>query len=72
MGPHHLERSEALGGAGKSFLLTGYPSSGGAARAVDDPMGGDLDVYRSTADELEREIRRVFDQMAAEHVPGVS
>lgn len=72
MGPHHLERSEALGGAGKSFLLTGYPSSGGAARAVDDPMGGDLDVYRATADELEREIRRVFDQMAAEHVPGVS
>ena len=72
MGPHHLERADALGGAGKSFLLTGYPGAGAAARAVDDPMGGELDVYRTTADELEREIRRVFDQMTAEHVPGIS
>ena len=72
MGPHHLERAEALGGAGKSFLLTGYPIPGGSGRAVDDPMGGELDVYRATADDLEREIRRVFDQMAAEQVPGAS
>ena len=72
MGPHHLERAEALGGAGKSFLLTGYPAQGGAGRAIGDPMGGDLDTYRTTADELEGEIRRVFDLLAAEHVPGAS
>src|SRR3954471_19634290 len=26
MGPHHLERIEALGGAGKSYMLTAYPN----------------------------------------------
>jgi hypothetical protein len=35
-------------------------------------MGGALDVYRATADELEAEIRRVFDHLAAERVPGAS
>jgi protein-tyrosine-phosphatase len=72
MGPHHLERIEALGGAGKAFLLTAYPASGAGGRAVSDPLGAELDVYRTTADELEREIRRVFDHLAAERVPGAS
>ncbi|CAN5496258.1 hypothetical protein BH09GEM1_BH09GEM1_17150 [soil metagenome] len=72
MGSHHLERAEALGGAGKSYLITGYPRSGPAGRSVSDPMGGDLDAYRATADELESEIRRVFDHFAAERVPGAS
>ena len=72
MGPHHLERAEALGGAGKSFLLAEYPTPGASGRAISDPMGGDLDIYRATADELEVEIRRVFDRMAAERVPGAS
>lgn len=71
MGPHHLERVEALGGRGKAFLLTAY-ASGARERAVSDPMGGDLDVYRATADELETEIRRVFDRLLAERVPGAS
>lgn len=72
MGPHHLERVEALGGTGRSFLLTGYPQPGTSGRAISDPVGGDLDVYRATADELESEIRRVFDRLAAEQVPGAS
>lgn len=72
MGPHHLERAEALGGAGKSFLLTGYPTPGASGRAISDPMGGELDIYRATADELDAEIRRVFDLLATERVPGAS
>ncbi|HTK48103.1 MAG TPA: low molecular weight protein arginine phosphatase [Gemmatimonadaceae bacterium] len=72
MGPHHLERVEALGGRGKTYLLTGYPDPGPSSRAVSDPMGGELDVYRTTADELETEVRRVFDRLAAERVPGAS
>ena len=64
MGPHHLERVEALGGAGKSYLLSSYPNHGANGRAVSDPMGGDLATYRATADELEAEIRRVFDHLA--------
>ena len=70
MGPHHLERVEALGGAGKSFMLTGYPSRGTGGRAISDPMGGDLEVYRASADELEVEIRRVLDRLVTQGVPG--
>jgi protein-tyrosine-phosphatase len=65
MGPHHLERALALGGEGKAFLLTAFGRSGGEdAGAVADPFGGDLEVYRQTFDELQREIRRVFDALA--------
>lgn len=63
MGPHHLDRAEALGGEGRSHLLTAY--AGGAARPVSDPFGGDLEVYRATYAELEREIRAVLDKLAA-------
>ena len=66
MGPHHLERIEALGGGGKAYLLTDYRVARRVDRAISDPFGGELDVYRATADELEREIRRVFDRIAAE------
>jgi protein-tyrosine-phosphatase len=66
MGPHHLERIEALGGGGKSYLLTDFASHGLSARPVNDPIGGELEVYRATADELEHEVRRVFDRITAE------
>ena len=72
MGPHHLERVEALGGSGRSYMLTAYPLSGGTGRAISDPVGGDLDVYRATAYELEAEIRRIFDRLASEKVAGAS
>lgn len=66
MGPHHLERIEALGGSGKSYLLTDFASHGAQLRPVNDPIGGELEVYRATADELDQEIRRVFDRITAE------
>jgi protein-tyrosine-phosphatase len=65
-GPHHLERIEALGGAGRSYLLTDFASRGADSRPVNDPIGGELDVYRATADELEQEVRRVFDRITAD------
>src|SRR5215218_8726021 len=34
MGPHHLDRVEAIGWEGKTFLLTDYASHGAARRAV--------------------------------------
>jgi protein-tyrosine-phosphatase len=72
MGPHHVERIEALGGKGKTHLLTSYGSHGACDRPIGDPFGGELDLYRETYDELEREIRRAFDRLAAERSPGVS
>jgi protein-tyrosine-phosphatase len=72
MGPHHLERAEVLGGEGKAHLLTHYAAHGSTDRAVSDPFGGDLDVYRATYEELDQEIKRVFDRIAAEQAPGPS
>ena len=66
MGPHHLERIEALGGTGKAYLLTDFASRGKNVRPVNDPIGGELDLYRATADELEQEVRRVFDRITAD------
>jgi protein-tyrosine-phosphatase len=66
MGEAHLDRALALGGAGKSFLLTDYASRGATARGISDPIGAELDVYRETADELQAEIERVFDRLAAD------
>ena len=71
MGPHHRDRAVALGGGGKSFLITDYASRGASAHAVSDPFGGDLSVYRETADELEGEIRKVLDRVATERAGGL-
>jgi protein-tyrosine-phosphatase len=70
MGPHHLERIEALGGAGKTHLLSSYASKGRSDRSITDPFGGDLDVYRSAFDELDREVQQAIERIAAERAPG--
>lgn len=70
MGPHHLERIEALGGSGRAYLLSEYASHGASSRAISDPIGADLETYRATADELEAEIRRVLDRITAERGTG--
>ena len=69
MGPHHLERIEAMGGEGKAHLLTAYASNGTSDRSVSDPFGGDLDVYRATCDELQQDVKRLLDRLAAERTP---
>lgn len=66
MGPHHVERIEALGGEGKTHLITDYAERSDEGRAIVDPFGGDLDIYRSTVDELDRMIALVFDRIASE------
>jgi protein-tyrosine-phosphatase len=72
MGPHHLERIEALGGGGKAYLLADFASRGASMRAISDPIGMELDVYRATADELEDEIRRALDRITAERGSGAA
>lgn len=66
MGPHHLERVEALGGTTKAYTLAGYASHGKNERAISDPVGAELTVYRATYTELEREIRRALDRLTAD------
>jgi protein-tyrosine-phosphatase len=69
MAPQHLLRVRELGGEGKAFLLTDFASHGNSTRAVSDPFGGDLETYRATYEELEREIRRVFDRLVPQSAP---
>ena len=69
MGPHHRERVEALGGEGRTWLLTDFASNGRTERAVSDPYGGDLELYRVTFQELEREIEKVADRLS-QRAPG--
>ena len=69
MGPHHVERIEALGGSGKTWLFTDYAERSSEGRAIVDPFGGGLEDYRVTADELERAVRAVFARLIQEH-PG--
>ncbi len=70
MGPHHLERAEALGGGSRAGLLTAY--TGGEPRPVNDPFGGDLTVYRATFQELEQEIALILDRVIADRSPPAS
>jgi protein-tyrosine-phosphatase len=72
MGPHHLERVEALGGGGHAYLLSDYASHGTSVRPISDPVGAELEVYRATANELEEEIRRVLDRITAERGTGAA
>jgi protein-tyrosine phosphatase len=69
MGIAHLDRIEELGGEGKAHLLTSYASHDSTVRSINDPYGGDLETYRATFDELEKEIRRLFDRLVAEKTP---
>jgi protein-tyrosine-phosphatase len=64
MSASHLAQAEALGGAGKAHLLTDYATQGALRRAVSDPFGGDLPVYRATADELTTLVEGVLDRLA--------
>jgi protein-tyrosine-phosphatase len=66
MGSHHAERALVLGGEGKTHLVSSFASNGTESSAVPDPFGGDLDLYRGTADELERMVGLVIDRLIAQ------
>ncbi len=66
MSPHHRERAVVLGGEGRAHLLTDFASRSTDGRPVQDPFGGELDLYRQTFDELTREITLVIERLAAE------
>ncbi len=65
MGPQHRERAEELGGRGRTHLLMEY-AGGRPGAGVSDPYGGELEVYRTTWAQLDREIARVCERLAAE------
>jgi protein-tyrosine-phosphatase len=70
MSPHHRERAIVLGGESRVHLLTDYASRSTEGRPVLDPFGGDLDTYRQTFTEMESDIGRALDRIAAERGVG--
>ena len=68
MARHHRARVDELGGEGKVFVLGEYAGKGDDE--VSDPFGGDLTVYRDTAQELEALAEAVADRLSAESKRG--
>ncbi len=66
MGAQHLDQVNALGGSGKSWVLSDFAHGTNARRGVSDPFGADLATYRATADELEQLMTKVLDRISAE------
>ena len=62
MTPGHLEQVKQMGGRGKAHVIDEY-ASGVSDKGISDPYGGDLEVYRNTADMLEQELERLFDRL---------
>ncbi|HET7024049.1 MAG TPA: hypothetical protein VFI39_02455, partial [Gemmatimonadales bacterium] len=65
MSRSHLERVEALGGAGKSHLLGEFAGLRGAEAEVLDPMGGEIDGYRAAFDRLDQLTRLAVQRLPA-------
>jgi protein-tyrosine-phosphatase len=63
MAPSHLERAQALGAGARAHVLSGFASNGAVTTPVSDPFGGDLDMYRSTFQELRALVSAVLDRL---------
>jgi protein-tyrosine-phosphatase len=63
MSDHHVERTLALGGAGRSHLLGTYAGRVFAEAEVDDPFGADLETYRRTYAQLESLLGDALDRL---------
>lgn len=72
MGERHLDRVVEMGGGSKAHLLTAFASEGRARHGIDDPFGGPLAAYRSTYEELDREVRRALDRLVVPRGPDAS
>ena len=65
MAPSHLARVKELSESANAHLLAGFTTGLRKDEPVQDPFGGDLEAYRETADELERELSGIL-----ERIPG--
>lgn len=65
MSPSHLARIDRMGGAAKAALLGDFVAGAeGSGRAVLDPFGGDVAVYRETLEELQQLVPGALDRLA--------
>jgi len=65
MGHEHLTRVREVDPTANVYLLAGYGSDDEKRHAISDPFGGDLEAYRETADELERQLKEILGRIRA-------
>lgn len=65
MSEQHAARVKELNPDANVHLLAGFASGESPGRIVQDPFGGDLDSYRETADDLERELFGLLERIPA-------
>ena len=65
MSSEHLARVRELDSTANAYLLAGYGSNESSRHAISDPFGGNLDDYRATADELERQLKEILGRIKA-------
>jgi protein-tyrosine-phosphatase len=63
MARHHRQRAQELGGEGRTYLLGEYAGRKGPEAEVGDPFGSDLEVYRSTFEELDDLVNKAVDRL---------
>lgn len=64
MSPSHLAALEQLGAGDRAALITEFLEEDGERRPVEDPIGGDVEIYRRTRDQLRRAVDAVLDRLA--------
>ncbi|HUR92716.1 MAG TPA: low molecular weight protein arginine phosphatase [Gemmatimonadaceae bacterium] len=69
MSDQHVEHAVELGGEGKTFLLDDFATSGQSRDWVTDPFGQDLMAYRSSADDIERQVALAVIRIASRGLP---
>lgn len=67
MARHHRARVHELGGDGRTFVLGEYAGVSGEEAEVSDPFGGDLEIYRTTYNQLDGLVRDALQRVLAEH-----
>lgn len=65
MAPSHISRVKELSVGANVHLLAGFASED-AGHTVQDPFGGNLEAYRETADELEKELAGLLQKLPAQ------
>ena len=65
MSESHLAHIKDMAPEANVHLLGGYAAGDPVGTTVQDPFGGDLEAYRETADDLERELGGLLQRLSA-------
>lgn len=69
MSERHVESAIAMGGEGKTFLLDDFASEGKTSQSITDPFGHQIEAYRESADDIDRQVALAVERIAARGLP---